>query len=157
MTTGLAPFRSVVLVTDTLSRRLTSPVAARLNAGRGAPSLFATHGPTIVLLEAAFGLYLLTGGYRSGQGLHYVYGAIPAGAVLFGYSARTDDGRRGVHEHLMFGDGEVDLDEALSALVEVRYEGLVAVELPRHAHAAHAIVPRAMAALRAAEREHVDG
>jgi sugar phosphate isomerase/epimerase len=57
----------------------------------------------------------------------------------------------------MFGDGEVDLDEALSALVEVRYEGLVAVELPRHAHAAHAIVPRAMAALRAAEREHVDG
>jgi sugar phosphate isomerase/epimerase len=68
-----------------------------------------------------------------------------------------DDGRRGVHEHLMFGDGEVDLDEALSALVEVRYEGLVAVELPRHAHAAHAIVPRAMAALRAAEREHVDG
>jgi hypothetical protein len=27
-------------------------VAARLNAGRGAPSLFATHGPTIVLVEA---------------------------------------------------------------------------------------------------------
>jgi hypothetical protein len=49
---------------------------------------------TIVLLEAAFGLYLLAGGYRSGQGLHYVYGAIPAGAVLFGYSARTPDARR---------------------------------------------------------------
>jgi DNA-binding MurR/RpiR family transcriptional regulator len=42
----------VVLVTDTLGRRLTAPVAVRLNAGRGAPSLFATHGPTIVLLEA---------------------------------------------------------------------------------------------------------
>jgi DNA-binding MurR/RpiR family transcriptional regulator len=42
----------VVLVTDTLDRRLTTPVAARLNAGRGAPSLFATHGPTIVLVEA---------------------------------------------------------------------------------------------------------
>jgi hypothetical protein len=49
---------------------------------------------TIVLLEAAFGLYLLTGGYRSGQSLHYIYGAIPAGAVLFGYSARTPDARR---------------------------------------------------------------
>ena len=42
----------VVLVTDTLGRRLASPVAVQLNAGRGAPSLFATHGPTIVLLEA---------------------------------------------------------------------------------------------------------
>jgi DNA-binding MurR/RpiR family transcriptional regulator len=42
----------VVLVTDTLGRRLATPVAAQLNAGRGTPSLFATHGPTIVLLEA---------------------------------------------------------------------------------------------------------
>jgi DNA-binding MurR/RpiR family transcriptional regulator len=42
----------VVLITDALGSRLSSPVAARLNAGRGAPGLFATHGPTIVLLEA---------------------------------------------------------------------------------------------------------
>jgi DNA-binding MurR/RpiR family transcriptional regulator len=42
----------VVLVTDTLGRRLTVPIAAQLNAGRGTPGLFATHGPTIVLLEA---------------------------------------------------------------------------------------------------------
>jgi DNA-binding MurR/RpiR family transcriptional regulator len=42
----------VVLVTDTLGGRLASPVAAHLNAGRGAAGLFATHGPTIVLLEA---------------------------------------------------------------------------------------------------------
>ena len=33
-------------------RRIASPVAAQLNAGRGTPGLFATHGPTIVLLEA---------------------------------------------------------------------------------------------------------
>ena len=64
-----------------------------------------------------------------------------------------EDGRHGVHEHLMFGDGELDLDEALSALVEVGYAGLVAVELPRHAHAAHEAVPCAIAALRASERE----
>ncbi len=49
---------------------------------------------TIVLLEGAFGLYLLAGGYRAQQQLHYVYGVIPAGAVLFGYSARTPDARR---------------------------------------------------------------
>jgi DNA-binding MurR/RpiR family transcriptional regulator len=42
----------VVLITDTLGRRLTIPIAAQLNAGRGTPGLFATHGPTIVLLEA---------------------------------------------------------------------------------------------------------
>jgi DNA-binding MurR/RpiR family transcriptional regulator len=42
----------VVLITDTLGRHLSSQVAVQLNAGRGTPSLFATHGPTIVLLEA---------------------------------------------------------------------------------------------------------
>ena len=42
----------VVLITDTLGRRLTPSVAVQLTAGRGAPGLFATHGPTIVLLEA---------------------------------------------------------------------------------------------------------
>jgi DNA-binding MurR/RpiR family transcriptional regulator len=42
----------VVLVTDTLGLRLPSPVTVRLNAGRGTPGLFATHSPTIVLIEA---------------------------------------------------------------------------------------------------------
>lgn len=42
----------VVLVSDRAGRKLSSPVAAHLNAGRGKPELFATHGPTIVLLEA---------------------------------------------------------------------------------------------------------
>ncbi|HEV3227476.1 MAG TPA: MurR/RpiR family transcriptional regulator [Acidimicrobiales bacterium] len=43
---------SVVLITDTLGRSLTSSVEVQLTAGRGASRLFATHGPTIVLLEA---------------------------------------------------------------------------------------------------------
>ncbi len=42
----------VVLVTDTMNPGTASPIAARLNAGRGTPGLFATHGPTVVLLEA---------------------------------------------------------------------------------------------------------
>jgi sugar phosphate isomerase/epimerase len=62
-----------------------------------------------------------------------------------------EDMKRGVHEHLEFGTGELDLEEALAVLTEVGYEGMVAVELSRHSHAAHEAVPRAMAALRAAE------
>ena len=44
--------------------------------------------------------------------------------------------RRGVHEHLEFGTGEIDFPPVLRALDEVGYRGLVAVELPRHSHAA---------------------
>ena len=61
-----------------------------------------------------------------------------------------EDMRRGVHEHLMFGEGELDLEEALGVLAEVGYNGLVAVELSRHSHAAHETVPAAMRALRTA-------
>src|SRR3954447_19956805 len=49
---------------------------------------------TVVLLQSLFGLYLLSGGHRAPAKLHYVYGLLPAGAVAFGYSARTDDARR---------------------------------------------------------------
>ena len=67
----------------------------------------------------------------------------------------VEDMVRGVHEHLMFGDGELDLAAALSALVEIGYEGLVAVELSRHAHAAHETVPQAIEVLRSRESEEV--
>jgi sugar phosphate isomerase/epimerase len=65
------------------------------------------------------------------------------------------DVRRGVHEHLMFGEGELDLDESLRVLSEIDYTGMVAVELSRHSHAAHETVPAAKSALRAAEREAI--
>lgn len=61
-----------------------------------------------------------------------------------------EDMVRGIHEHLMFGEGELDLPAALAALEEIGYEGLVAVELSRHAHRAHEVVPAAMAAMREA-------
>lgn len=64
-----------------------------------------------------------------------------------------EDMRRGVHEHLDFGDGEIDFPPVLAALVEVGYRGLVCVELSRHSHAAHTAVPRAIGFLRAAEAE----
>ncbi|UNO42975.1 sugar phosphate isomerase/epimerase family protein [Streptomyces sp. MST-110588] len=48
---------------------------------------------------------------------------------------QIEDMRRGVHEHLPFGDGEIDFPPVLAALADVGYRGLVSVELPRHSHA----------------------
>ena len=64
----------------------------------------------------------------------------------------ADDMRWGIHEHLMFGEGDLDLPAALRALAEIRFGGLVAVELSRHSHRAHETVPRSIAILREAER-----
>jgi DNA-binding MurR/RpiR family transcriptional regulator len=42
----------VVLVTDTLGRKLGTAVTTTLQSGRGAPGLFASHGTTLVVIEA---------------------------------------------------------------------------------------------------------
>ncbi|MFJ6635175.1 sugar phosphate isomerase/epimerase family protein [Streptomyces sp. NPDC091376] len=48
---------------------------------------------------------------------------------------QIEDMRRGVHEHLPFGDGEIDFPPVLDALAATGYRGLTVVELPRHSHA----------------------
>ncbi|MEV0010571.1 sugar phosphate isomerase/epimerase family protein [Streptomyces sp. NPDC051840] len=48
---------------------------------------------------------------------------------------QIEDMRRGVHEHLPFGDGEIDFPPVLEALAATGYTGLTVVELPRHSHA----------------------
>jgi len=53
-------------------------------------------------------------------------------------NVHLEDMRRGVHEHLMFGEGEVDFPSVLRAFSEVGYTGGVHVELSRHSHAAPA-------------------
>ncbi|MGB3441195.1 MAG: EboA domain-containing protein [Actinophytocola sp.] len=63
---------------------------------------------------------------------------------------QLDDMRPGVHEHLEFGEGELDLRATLSALSEIGYLGVAAVELPRHSHAAPEVAARALVALHAA-------
>ncbi|MEJ3745149.1 sugar phosphate isomerase/epimerase family protein [Actinomycetes bacterium KLBMP 9797] len=65
-------------------------------------------------------------------------------------NVQIDDGRRGVHEHLEFGHGEIDFPPVLRALDEAGYRGLVAVELPRHSHAAPTVAAESLAFLRAA-------
>ncbi|MEU0370225.1 sugar phosphate isomerase/epimerase family protein [Streptomyces sp. NPDC006283] len=48
---------------------------------------------------------------------------------------QIEDMRRGVHEHLPFGEGEIDFPPVLDALAATGYQGLTVVELPRHSHA----------------------
>jgi len=62
-------------------------------------------------------------------------------------NVQIDDMRRGVHEHLELGAGEVDFPAALRALAGTGYSGLAAVELPRHAHAAPEVARASLAFL----------
>jgi sugar phosphate isomerase/epimerase len=59
-------------------------------------------------------------------------------------NVHIEDMRAGVHEHLMFGEGEIDFPPVLAALAEIDYRGLVQVELSRHSHQAPEAAQRAM-------------
>lgn len=78
-----------------------------------------------------------------------VVGALRAAGALL-RNVQADDMLPHAHEHLPFGEGALDLDAALATLRELDYRGVVAVELPRHAHAAPALARASMAALTAA-------
>jgi sugar phosphate isomerase/epimerase len=86
-----------------------------------------------------------------------VTGDLPVGDVIRRSAARLvhvhlDDIAGGVHEHRMFGEGDLDLAEVLEALAEVDYRGLAAVELSRDAHRGAQAAEEAMAHLRRALR-----
>ena len=66
-------------------------------------------------------------------------------------NVQIDDMRRGVHEHLEFGTGEIDFPPVLRALSGAGYRGLVAVELPRHSHAAPTVAAQSIEFLRKAQ------
>ena len=51
-------------------------------------------------------------------------------------NVHIEDMRRGVHEHLMFGQGEMDFPPLLQALARCGYRGGLYVELSRHSHMA---------------------
>jgi sugar phosphate isomerase/epimerase len=60
------------------------------------------------------------------------------------------DIRGGVHQHLPFGQGDLDLREVLAALAEADFRGLCAVELSRDSHRGPEAAAEALAALQAA-------
>jgi sugar phosphate isomerase/epimerase len=49
-------------------------------------------------------------------------------------NVHIEDMRHGVHEHLMFGEGEMDFPPIIAALAQIGYDGGVHVELSRHSH-----------------------
>jgi sugar phosphate isomerase/epimerase len=64
------------------------------------------------------------------------------------WNIHIEDMRRGVHDHLMFGEGEIDFAEVLGTLAEIGYVGGIHVELSRHSHDAVETARRALAFLR---------
>lgn len=64
-----------------------------------------------------------------------------------------EDAPQRVHAHLPFGEGELDVSAILKQLRRVNFEGLCAIELSRHSHAAHQLVPESIRTLHELERE----
>jgi L-ribulose-5-phosphate 3-epimerase len=58
-------------------------------------------------------------------------------------NVHIEDMRVGAHEHLMFGDGEIDFPPVIAALAQIRYDGLLSVELSRHSHEGPSAAQRA--------------
>ena len=58
-------------------------------------------------------------------------------------NVHIEDARTGVHEHLPFGEGEIDFSPVIAALKEIEYAGPVLVELSRHSHEAPSAARRA--------------
>lgn len=50
------------------------------------------------------------------------------------WNVHIEDMRRGVHDHLLFGEGEVDFADVFAGLRAAEYDGGVYVELSRHSH-----------------------
>jgi L-ribulose-5-phosphate 3-epimerase len=64
------------------------------------------------------------------------------------WNVHIEDMRRGVHDHLAFGEGEIDFVPVVRTLEEIGYSGGVHVELSRHSHDAVETARRSLAFLR---------
>ncbi len=66
----------------------------------------------------------------------------------FLWNIHIEDMRAGVHDHLMFGEGEIDFAPVLRTLNEIGYDGGLHVELSRHSHDVVNTARRSLAFLR---------
>jgi len=64
------------------------------------------------------------------------------------WNIHIEDIRAGVHEHLMFGEGEIDFAPVLKTLEEIGYAHGIHVELSRHSHDAVNVARQALEFLR---------
>jgi len=67
----------------------------RLPANRSFAQVLAA-SQTVIVGNAVLGLLLLSQNLRAAEQLHYVYGLLPAGMVIFAYSARRDNHLRNI-------------------------------------------------------------
>jgi len=67
-------------------------------------------------------------------------------------NVHIEDMRKGVHEHLRFGEGEIDFSPVMQALAEIGYSRGVHVELSRHGHMAPEVARESIDFLRALVR-----
>lgn len=63
------------------------------------------------------------------------------------WNVHIEDMRRGVHEHLPFGAGEMQFASIFAALREIAYRGPIHVELSRHSHNAVEMAKKSFAFL----------
>ena len=57
-------------------------------------------------------------------------------------NVHIEDTRAGVHEHLMFGEGQIHFPPVIESLIDIQYQGGLHVELSRHSHDAAQIAQR---------------
>ncbi len=84
-----------------------------------------------------------------------VTGDLPVSGVVARYAERLahvhlDDCPAGQHEHRPFGEGDLDLVDALDGLLVAGFRGIAAVELSRDGHRGVDAATEAMAAIRVA-------
>jgi sugar phosphate isomerase/epimerase len=89
--------------------------------------------------------------------LHYT-GETPIGEKLkqwkhLLFNVHIEDMKQGVHEHLMFGEGEIQFGPIFQALHDIDYQGAVHVELSRHSHDAVNTARKALEFLKAAAKK----
>jgi sugar phosphate isomerase/epimerase len=59
------------------------------------------------------------------------------------WNVHIEDMRRGVHDHLMFGEGEVDFSDFFAAMEEIGFSRCISVELSRHSYDAVSVARQA--------------
>jgi sugar phosphate isomerase/epimerase len=72
-------------------------------------------------------------------------------------NVHIEDMRSGKHEHLPFGEGEIDFPPVLAALSDTGYKGLVSVELSRSSHEAPDRARRSLEFLQDVIAKNVEG
>ena len=87
---------------------------------------------------------------------------IPTGDCIRTFSndiknIHIEDMKKQAHQHLFFGEGEIDFGDIFKALKDISYKGLLNVELSRHSHDAVNVATQSYEYLRKSECSEATG